>query len=81
MIDTVGIPHHVSRMLSTSSGDVTTLITENSAWTACHEVHDSNVEMEHTEKRQTKHSDPVMINEVAMRRVKSDDVIGDRDSM
>lgn len=79
MIDTTGIHHHAKVILSMSSGDVTILIIANSAWTAVHEIHDSNVEMESTENRQTKHNDPLIINDVAMRRTKSDDVRGDLD--
>ena len=79
MIDTTGMPHHANVMLSMSSGEVTILIIAKSAWTADHEVHDSNVEMENTEKRQTKHNDPLMISDVATRRTKSDGVRGDLD--
>jgi hypothetical protein len=46
-----------------------------------HEVHGSKLEIESTEKVQTKHNDITMMKDVAMRRRKCDEVIGDRDSM
>ena len=51
MINTTGMPHHANVILSMSLGKVTILITTNSAWTAVHEVHDSNKEMENTKKK------------------------------